>query len=75
MKNLKISDLEITSVRMYDCTMIIDWSANIGFGQYTIYRDDNGVLCAETECLDTNQDRTFSKMLFDKFVESLRIVE
>ena len=53
----------------------IDWSGDIGFGRYTVYIDENGNIFGESECLDSNENKSFLKALLEKLVEKIQIVE
>lgn len=54
----------------------IRWDSDIGFGEYTIYKDINSdKWCAESEHMDNNEDKSFIKELMKLFIESLDITE
>ena len=61
--------------------IIIRWSSDIGFGEYTIYRkpvhDSPGVLVwvAESETMDNMDDMAFGKKLFELWLERIWVVE
>lgn len=46
----------------------IEWHGNIGWGQYTIYKDENGIWHADSEYMDSKDDMWFLKLLIDDFV-------
>lgn len=52
----------------------IDWSANIGFGQYVLVMGDDGKLHADSECMDRGENKEFIKALLNKMVDEI-IVE
>ena len=74
--NLKIDEVE-------PCFggIIIRWSSDIGFGEYTIYRkpihDSPDVLIwvAESETMDNMDDKAFGKKLFDLWFERIWVVD
>ena len=53
----------------------IDWASDIGFGEYTIYRPvDSDKWMADSEHMDSNEDKDFIKELLKLLVEELNIV-
>lgn len=59
-------DVRINYIHFCSGTMIIGWSANIGFGQLTIYRvdfDEGEKFEFDTECLSNEfRDEVLSKV-------------
>lgn len=54
----------------------ISWTSDIGFGEYTIYKAvGSNKWCAESEHMDSNEDKDFIKELMKSFIEKLDIVE
>ena len=55
----------------------IMWSGNIGFGEYTIYQnvDDPNKWKADSEYMDSQEDKWFLKKLLENLVEQLEITE
>lgn len=54
--------------------IIIRWDSDIGFGEYTIYKEAGSDLWrAESEHMDSNDDKSFLKELLKSFVEKLEI--
>ena len=54
--------------------VVIRWDSDIGFGQYTIYKEVGSDLWyAESEHMDSNDDKSFLKELLKSFVEKLEI--
>lgn len=51
-------NLEIEDVDFFGNGFAIRWSSNIGFGEYTI-KKENGKLMAYPEFMDSNEDKTF----------------
>lgn len=51
---------------------VIEWNSDIGFGQYTIYKTPDG-FAADSECMDSNEDKDFIKELMRLFIEDLKI--
>ena len=55
--------------------LYIDWSSDIGFGGYTIYREHGSDKWeAQSEYMDSNDDKNFLKKLLEKFVEMIEVV-
>lgn len=53
---------------------VIEWSGNVGFGEYTIYRSTKGSSWhADSECMDDNEDKSFLKKLFEDLIEQITI--
>ena len=56
--------------------IVIDWSSNIGWGQYTLYKNqDEQVWKGESETMDSNERKEFLQILLNKFIESVEVVE
>lgn len=76
MTNLKVTDLSIDEVEIFKnethSGFIISWSANIGFGEYTIYQE-NDKWYADTECMDSNEDKSFGEMLLKEFLKMITV--
>ena len=53
--------------------VIIEWSGNIGFGEYTIYKK-NDKWYGESECMDRGEDKAFLKYLLNRFAENVEII-
>lgn len=51
---------------------IISWSSDIGFGEYTIYKENNKWY-GDSECMDSNDDKEFVIQLMDIFIKELEI--
>ena len=77
--NLKVDDVRwFTSNQGNYVLMDISWSSDIGFGMYTIKRDENG-LKGYSECMDKGEDKAFLAELLLKarkyILEKITIVE
>ena len=59
--------------------VIIEWSADIGFGQYTLLRkkDSSGAYqwIAETEHMDSEDDKAFGEALLSLWLKQIQIIE
>lgn len=55
---------------------IIQWYSDIGFGEYTVYQPNGSKEWqADSEHMDSNEDKDFIKELTKLFVEKLNIKE
>ena len=73
--NLSIEDVIPFSNERYS-GFIIEWSSDIGFGEYTIYNPANSnEWRADSECMDRNEDKDFVKKLMSLFIEKMIIDE
>ena len=77
MKKLKIENLEINNIEPFNndrrSGFYISWSANIGFGEYCLYTEDKTQWYGDSECLDTNDDKSFLEMLMKEFVKNVKV--
>ena len=51
----------------------IDWSADIGFGQFTLHWGEDGKLHAYTECMDKGEDKLWTKLMLMKLADEIVI--
>lgn len=49
------------------------WSGNIGFGEYIITIDENGVPHADTEHMDRGEDKWFTNLILAEFAKKIII--
>ena len=55
--------------------LIIEWSSDIGFGQYEIYQAVGSTeWYADSEYMDINEDKEFIRELMRLFIEQLDII-
>lgn len=69
-------DVEITDIDTFDNEefngFMIRWSGNIGFGEYTIYKDKkSGKWHADSECMDSTDDHWFLNLLLNDLANNL----
>ena len=71
---LEIGDVEVVNREgsETDAAVIIPWQANTGWGEYTLYRK-NGKWLADSECMDSGEDKGFLRVLLDKLVEEVEV--
>lgn len=73
--NLDICEVEPFMNDKYD-GFVITWNSDIGFGEYTIYKAiGSDEWKADSEHMDSDEDRTFLKLLMELFVQKLEIVD
>lgn len=72
--NVEVVDIEPFDNDEYKGFKIV-WSGNVGFGEYSIYqgKDDAGIWRADSECMDSPDDKWFIKKLMDNFIEQLQV--
>ena len=70
-----INDIEVeafeSGIKDVHDVIRINWSGNIGWGMYTLHKDNEGYWIADSECLDSNDDKSVLKALFNKFVDEI----
>lgn len=71
-------NLEITSVEPFENNswegLCISWDSDIGFGTYTIYKKPGeSELYADSEHMDSNEDKAFLQELLRLFLEKIKI--
>ena len=69
---MNIKNLSIDGIEGFPYGFKIRWCANIGFGELTVY-EKNDSLYADTECMCSNDDKEFMKLIFDKLIDSVTI--
>lgn len=73
--HLQIDDLIPFSNGIY-VGFTIQWHSDIGFGEYTVYRSaGSNEWQADSEHMDSNEDKDFIKELMKLFVDELNIKE
>lgn len=56
--------------------LVIDWEAeNIGFGRLELFFDKSGKAHIRSECMDSNDDKRFTKAVLMKVIEDAVIEE
>jgi hypothetical protein len=73
--NLNIREIDPFANNKYT-GFVIGWNSDIGFGEYTLYRDvKSSKWYAHSEHMDSNEDKAFLKELLKLFVDRLEITE
>lgn len=75
---MTIENLQIDEVNCFENSrgngVIISWSANIGFGELTLYhRNEDSKWKADTECMCNNDDKEFIRMILNKWVDEMEV--
>lgn len=76
-KEIVINDVELDYVFHNEGVnngFCLNWDSNIGFGQMTFISDGKTVK-VETECMANNENKEFIKLVLDKFIEKLNVIE
>lgn len=68
-------NLQVNDVGFFKNGMVILWSSDIGFGEYTIVKKEEGELIGLSECMDCQEDKAFIKKLLELLAEKLNIKE
>lgn len=56
--------------------IVIEWSSDIGFGEYTFFkRKDRLLWAAESETMDSDEDKAFGRKLLELWMDQILIVE
>lgn len=76
--NSKVIDLRIEAIIPYENAVYtgftIYWSSSIGFGSYNIYKHTNSLgWFADSEYMDSNDNKEFITELMRLFIETLKI--
>lgn len=81
MKNRSGEEIIINDVQIGSCFknekyegFMLQWDSNIGFGEMTFIKDENNIN-VETECMSDNNDKEFIKLVLNKFIEKLNVIE
>lgn len=70
--NLQVDDFE-PFVNDDHVGFIISWSSDIGWGEYTVYKDkDSDQWYGDSECMDRGDDKEFISELMRLFIEKMR---
>jgi hypothetical protein len=76
----QITNLEIDEVYWFKHKkregVIFSWSANIGFGELKIYKateDKDNKWQVDSECMCSNEDKEFIRMVLNKWVDEMVI--
>lgn len=73
MKNRKDKKIKIYEVELkcFCNGFKLLWNSNIGFGEMVFHND----MKVETEAMSNNNDKRFIKLILDKFIEKLEVIE
>ena len=77
---MTIEHLQIDEVNCFENNrgngVIISWSADIGFGELTLYRrNEDNEWRADTECMCKGEDTEFIRMVLNKWVDEMVVDE
>ena len=72
--NIDDYKVKVDDVLIHDNCIVIQWSGNIGFGEYTIWKDiSNGKLQADSERMDNGEDKAFLELLLKDIVSKIDV--
>ena len=61
----------VDNIRLFDDGIVIEWSGNLGFGEYTIYKDDKETWHVDSERMDSIDDMWFLKLLINDLLTGI----
>ena len=67
-------NIKVDGVQGFSNGFVIQWSGDIGFGEYTIYIDTDGKLKGDSECMDRGEDKEFLEQLFHGIIEQIEMI-
>lgn len=73
-------NLELTEItpfaRLGKHGIILSWSSDIGFGEYTLYQTDKEYKWyGESECMDWGENKQLLRALLQKLADMVEVVE
>lgn len=74
MKELMIDDIDVEAFESpltHNDVIRIAWSGSSGWGEYVIRKGNSGKWFADSECMDSEDNKDFIKALLAKFVDDL----
>ena len=72
--NIDDYKVRVDDVQIQDNVIIIQWSGNIGFGEYTIWKGiPSGKLSADSERMDSSEDKAFLELLLKDIVSQIEV--
>lgn len=63
-------DVDVTEIETGKDYIIISWSGNIGFGEYTLYKVKDKWF-GDSECMDQGEDKDFLRYLLSKVADQI----
>lgn len=72
-ENLTVRNVEVFTNHKYE-GIVFEWSANIGFGELTLYKEvGTNEWKAETEYMCKDDDKDFLKMILNEWVNKIKV--
>lgn len=66
--------LQINEVELSECSILFRWSSGIGWGEYSLWYDkEKNEWKADTELMDSNEDKAFGRKLFELLMDDVTI--
>ena len=73
---IKINEIWAVNQKVYPLGGLgISWSGNIGFGEYILRCGEDGMLHADTEHMDIQEDMSFTRLIFEELQKKIIIDE
>lgn len=66
-------NVNVYNVQGFPSGFVLQWQGDIGFGEYTIYIDNDGKWHGDSECMDRGEDKSFLKQLFDDILAQIEV--
>lgn len=74
LKNLTLDNTRVSISSTGTCRITFSWSANIGFGEYSLFYDiKNKKWQADSEYMDKGDDKDFLKAILEEFVKEVEV--
>lgn len=72
-ENIQIRDVWCNRKDERQC-IVISWSANIGWGVLTIYRDSpDSAWEVDSECMSNNENKEFIRSVMNAWIDSMNV--
>jgi hypothetical protein len=71
--NVNNINLKIDKVIIKNDAIRLEWSSDIGYGQYDIHIND-GAMIGLSETMDSDEDKDFLKKLFSLWADKIMII-
>lgn len=83
MRKIDVDSINLKIDEVMPCFggIIICWSSDIGFGQYTIYQKpamehpESVAWVAESECMDSIEDSSFGEKLLQLWMKQILVID
>ena len=66
-------NLSIYKIEPIKNGLCIYWDSSIGFGEYNIWVEEDGRICGDSECMDSQDDKDFIRKLLELIADQMTI--